>query len=138
MNFQKFIKFSQYINTKAREPFEWGTNDCCTFTMGAHDVIWDADFLPTIYGKYSTAKEASRFYITLGDAEEVLQRQGYDKLKPGEQMQDGDILITKMYKIFPSMGICNGKYFYGMDEEKGLVMYSKDDLNPDNIWRKTE
>lgn len=51
---------AEYIASVRREPFAWGTHDCCTFSAGAVEAMTGEDPMPEFRGKYSTALGSAR------------------------------------------------------------------------------
>ncbi len=53
--------FHTFPLERARDPFEWGTNDCCLFPANAIQAITGVDIAADFRGKY--ADEASAFAL---------------------------------------------------------------------------
>jgi hypothetical protein len=53
-------RLSEYIASKRSVTFEWGVEDCCTFSAGAVEVLTGVDPVPEYRGAYSTALQSAR------------------------------------------------------------------------------
>lgn len=53
-------RLSEYIASKRNVTFEWGVDDCCTFSAGAVEALTDVDPMPEYRGKYDTALGSAR------------------------------------------------------------------------------
>jgi len=51
---------SRYIISIRKQPFAWGTHDCCTFSAGAVEAMTGEDPMPEFRGKYDTALGSAR------------------------------------------------------------------------------
>ena len=53
-------RLGDYIAAKRAASFEWGVNDCCTFSAGAVEALTGIDPMPEYRGKYTTALGSAR------------------------------------------------------------------------------
>ena len=53
-------RLSEYIASKRNVTFEWGMDDCCTFSAGAVEALTGVDPMPEYRGKYDTALGSAR------------------------------------------------------------------------------
>jgi hypothetical protein len=53
-------RLSEYIASKRNVTFEWGVDDCCTFSAGAVEALTDVDPMPEYRGQYDTALGSAR------------------------------------------------------------------------------
>jgi hypothetical protein len=53
-------RLCDYIASKRSVAFEWGVNDCCTFSAGAVEALTGVDPVPEYRGAYSTALQSAR------------------------------------------------------------------------------
>jgi hypothetical protein len=53
-------RLCDYIASKHGEVFQWGINDCCTFSAGAVEALTGFDPMPEYRGQYDTALGSAR------------------------------------------------------------------------------
>ena len=112
----------EYIASVRREPFAWGTHDCCTFSAGAVEAITGEDPMPEYRGKYDTALGSARA-LDGQSLESVLD----DKFEEGPIgfAQRGDLAWFD-----DSVGVVAGDYAWFVGEE-GLERVAR------SMWDKT-
>ena len=59
-------KLNDYIDEIRFKPFEYGTNDCCIFTIKAQKIITGDTLFPEFDGTYSTLEEGKEILKKLG------------------------------------------------------------------------
>lgn len=131
-----YLKFVKHINDHAVIPFKWGTADCCTFAVKAHDILQNDNLLDSFYEKYDDQKSAIRYFHKYFKVEELLMEKGYSHLLEDEDFQDGDILFSMHHKIVPALAISAGDWFYGMADPGGLYKWNHNTVDRKKVWRK--
>ena len=57
------IRLVEYIDRHRFIPFAWGTNDCLTFTNGAHEILTGRGFADAEAGQSCTSIAAKRQFL---------------------------------------------------------------------------
>jgi hypothetical protein len=135
---QKFIA-GNYITNKMGKDFEWGVNDCNTFFIELHDLLYETDDLPRVKEKYSTRKGAMKFLkdLKLTPAQWLTLRD-YKKLKANNpQYQDGDVLLLPQ-RVYSSVFFYFNGALWTFPEGKELRGYAPKAFNKleKTVWRK--
>jgi hypothetical protein len=86
------MKLSTYIQTHLNAPFEWGANDCITFTVGFLELQTGRDYL-TEHRPWRTAKQASKKLRDLGGLF-FLFSSSLKQINPN-MAKDGDLTILE-------------------------------------------
>jgi hypothetical protein len=79
-----------YIQTHIDKPFEWGSNDCITFSIGFLEIQTGRDYL-TEHRPWRSAREARKKLIALSGLFFLLE-QNLTRINP-TMAQDGDLTI---------------------------------------------
>lgn len=113
-------RLAAYIEPRRRTPFAWGSNDCCTFTLGAVGAMTGLDPMPEFRGHYKTARGAVRALrrIGAGDLVATLTQKLGEPIEPA-LAQRGDVVMAQ-----GSIGICFGAFalMVGQDAAReGLI-----------------
>lgn len=135
---QKFIA-GNYITNKMGKDFEWGVNDCNTFFIELHDLLYETEDLPRVKEQYSTRKGAIKFLkdLQLTPAQWLTLRD-YKKLKAtNPQYQDGDVLLLPM-RVYSSVFFYFNGALWTFPEGKELRGYAPKAFNKleKTVWRK--
>lgn len=64
------IRFSDFVQTRARLPFTWGSNDCCLFAADAVEAITGIDHAAALRG-YDSAVSAQRLIEARGGIRQI-------------------------------------------------------------------
>lgn len=59
----------EYIASMRDVPFEYGTNDCCTFISGAVEAMCGVDPMPEFRGKYDSLKTSIKALREIGEGD---------------------------------------------------------------------
>ena len=123
-----------WIGHKMNQPWVRGKNDCCTLFMEYHDYMTGENSLDELWGKYYDLKSAIRFARQFPKVGEWFPQHGYTRQRIA---LDGDIVMVKNNRFFPSSYIVCGGFAWGiMDNAKRL---SRHPLEPPeteySIWR---
>lgn len=62
-------RLSEYIASKRDEPFAYGSNDCCYFSLGAIEAITGTDCMAEFRGKYDTEFGSLRALKEIGSGD---------------------------------------------------------------------
>lgn len=100
-----------YVIARARMPFRYGSNDCCTFAAGAIRAMTGTD-VAADFGSYRTAQGAQRAIrrvtrtgSTVADAlEYVAAKYGLDPRVTALHAQRGDLALVEI-EGYPVAGI---------------------------------
>lgn len=127
-------KLGLWLATKRPQAWQRGKNDCCTLFMEYHDHMHGTDTLSELYGKYHDLKTAIKFASEFPKVDEWFPQHGYEKV---ESPQDGDIIMVKNNRYFPSSYIvCMGEAWGIMDEAHRMSRHPLDIPTQEySIWR---
>lgn len=101
-------RLSGYVRSRARTPFAWGSNDCCTFAWGAVGAVTGVEPFPALRG-HRTALEAARTLLRHGcstPAEMMTLALG-PAMARWTFAQRGDV-VGADFGRGPTMGVCLG------------------------------
>jgi hypothetical protein len=87
-------QLANFLLEKRKQPFEWGSNDCCLFAADAIIAMGGKDVAEDVRGRYKTAIGARRIMKNLGAAnvvELLTQRLG----KPDDKITRGAIVVVE-------------------------------------------
>lgn len=104
---------ADFIESRRKAPFEWGTNDCCLFACDAVHAITGLDpAAKTFRGKYKTAVGAGKILKKHGGvegvAENVCEKHGFGEITIPFAMR-GDVVSCDMTEVGEAaLGICLG------------------------------
>jgi hypothetical protein len=101
-------RLSEYIASKRSVTFEWGVEDCCTFSAGAVEALTGVDPVPEYRGAYSTALQSARV-LDGKTMEEVLDSK-FDEVPIGFA-QRGDLVLMD-----DCVGVVAGDYAWFISE----------------------
>lgn len=115
-----------YLRSKRHEPFEYGTNDCCTFISGAVEAMTGTDPMVEFRGEYNSLATSVRALkeIGAGDLESTLD--GKFAAVPIGRAQRGDIAF-----FADSAGIVAGDFAWFVSDD-GLERIPRADW--DKAW----
>lgn len=90
-----------FVRSHAREPFQYGSWDCCLFVCDAIQVMTGVDVAEPFRGKYSSRKEASAAVKKFAGSasvraavEKVTEVNGMKAIEPAF-LQRGDVALVK-------------------------------------------
>ncbi len=87
-------QLANFLLEKRKQPFEWGSNDCCLFAADAIIAMGGKDVAEDVRGRYKTAIGARRIMKNLGAVNVVdllTQRLG----KPDGKIMRGAIVVVE-------------------------------------------
>jgi hypothetical protein len=104
---------AQFIEENRREPFAWGTRDCCLFASNGVRAITGLDpAAKTFRGKYRDLAGAMRLVRKHGGVEAIAAKQccrlGFPELPAVALARRGDVVLIDTPNAGPAMGICLG------------------------------
>jgi hypothetical protein len=137
MKLQDKFKLGNYISSKTDEPFIWSHNDCNTFFIEFHDMMYGTDDLKRIKDKYHDRRAAIKFQKTMVSPAQWLHLKGYEKISAPYNWQDGDVAVNQ-HKYYASGFIYFDGAFWTVVEGKTLTGYAPEAMEPHitNGWRK--
>ena len=103
-NWDKLL--NEYIESKRDAKFEWGINDCYTFTSGAVETITGTNPCSDIVGSYTNAREALEQYSSLSNLDDILDEH-FERFE-GRIAPRGSILVKKIENEFKVFGAALG------------------------------
>lgn len=113
-------KLSEYILSRAKMPFEWGSNDCGTFFADGVIQMTDEDPIADIRGKWTDAMSAARFIASEGGLEALLSAR-FHKIHGVLFAQRGDAgLVTLDDREF--IAICTGSHWAAPGPEQMALL----------------
>jgi hypothetical protein len=102
----------EFLETRARQPFAWGANDCALFAADAVQAMTGKDLGAAFRGKYSTQAEAeAQMTATCGSADalalaaHLCQQAGLPPRSHVNFAQRGDVIALKNPDGSHSLGI---------------------------------
>jgi hypothetical protein len=103
-------KLALFLEEKSRVPFQWGANDCCTFTSDWIAMRSGEDPASGVRGTYRTALGAARVLKARngvdGIARAFCTAKGWAEVHPAFS-QRGDVMVYQT-EHGPALGICCG------------------------------
>lgn len=96
---------AEYVATRRKAPFEWGTHDCCRFASGAVEAITGVDFMHDYH--YSNEIGALRLIHDAGGLEVLVTRALGAPLPSVAQAKRGDVLLADL-ENGPTVGVSLG------------------------------
>lgn len=132
--------FHQFLLGRSKEPFIWGTNDCCTFTADAIQSITGVDIASDFRGKYTDKVSAFRAIKQITGGSTVSDAAAYCAAKHGLvelqyplMAQRGDLVIVEEAgELIAGVVHLNGRHVVLVGEE-GLKRQSI--RNVKRAWR---
>ncbi len=126
----------EYLVKMAKEPFEWGKNDCLIFTSDWCKMVRGVDPMSkfndedpeTIRGMYSSEKEAKDLIKTYRKSARDIMNIHFSKISPNFA-QRGDVVF---YKMAFGIAIGRGQAVFNT-EDKGLLNVKLGECNL--AWR---
>ncbi len=134
MRLQQQLAILSIIHTYRQEKFAWGKYDCHTFIADCHDAMFNTNTAEEFKGKYSTHRDAIRYYKNSEDYTVWLKRQGYEQ-KQDTAPKTGDIItVSSKYYVRGSIFVdgCISMTEWG---HLGMTPYFSDPLAGNKIWR---
>lgn len=102
-------------------PYEWGVNDCVTYTADALVAMTGTDYLEGIRGLWSDEDSAMRLLETFGGlAKAVQDLTGFKRIEDLNFVQRGDVCLIRDLDGRPTLGVCCGSEV-GAPGEEGFV-----------------
>lgn len=101
-----------FIESRRREPFEYGRHDCCLFACDGILAITGLDPAAKMYrGKYHGTLDAARLLKKQGGVEavaaKVCQAHGFPDVAVNFA-QRGDVVLVDLLDQGPALGLCLG------------------------------
>ena len=124
-------KLNNYIEEMRYKPFQYGLNDCCSFTIRAQKIITGGTLFPEFDGTYSSLKEGKEILKKLGFKTWISGCNKRLKKIDVNFAQRGDVVSMRTFDSF-AMGICMGKFGFFVGE-KGLINLPREQLKL--AWR---
>lgn len=117
-------RLSDYISSMRDVPFEYGTNDCCTFSFGAVEAVTGEDKMAEFRGQYDSMMGSYRALknIGAGDLESTMDAK-FSQVLVG-LAQRGDIAFFD-----DSIGVVMGSFAWFISDD-GLERV------PRSMWEK--
>lgn len=102
-------KLHQFVESRRRTPYQWGVNDCGTFSADAIEVVTGADPIADIRGQWTDEASAMQLLEANGGIVGLANRYFPGRRKEREMAQEGDLVLVKVEGKH-SLAICVGRY----------------------------
>ena len=103
-------RFTSLVQSRLREPFAWGGQDCCLWAADCVQALTGIDPAESLRGTYSTALEAARIVTELGGLEAIVTAALGEPLGGPLFASVGDIGIVETNGR-QSLAVCNGAHW---------------------------
>lgn len=121
-------KLAAFVEQRAKEPFEWGKNDCCLFVCDAILAMTGEDIAPRVFrggyndalGGYRLIKQYTRGGGVEQIAEQLAAENGLVEIAP-PFMQRGDPVLYRDEEAGDALGICVGIKIAIVHRDTGLI-----------------
>jgi hypothetical protein len=97
---------SEIRESRAHEPFRWGTNDCCMWAADAVLAMTGIDFAADFRGSYDDVKSAARLMSSLGGIEALTTKALGEPVSTMFASVGDVVLVDQSGQT--GLGICNG------------------------------
>jgi hypothetical protein len=97
---------AEYVDKRRKEPFAWGSNDCCLFAADWVQACTGTDYASAWRGRYTGKLGAARFLDEAGGLGALVDSLGMERVLPS-QAGRGDVVMQEAGRG-PSLGICLG------------------------------
>lgn len=115
---------ADYLRSKRHEPFEYGTNDCCTFISGAVEAMTGTDPMAEFRGEYNSLATSVRALKEIGQGNLESTMDAKFPIVPIGRAQRGDLAFFD-----GSVGVVAGSFaWFASDdglERIGRAMWDK-------------
>ncbi|WP_157755053.1 DUF6950 family protein [Variovorax boronicumulans] len=98
-------RFAAYVGDRMAMPFDWASNDCCTFAAGAVKAITGADLMADVPA-YDSALAAGRLIEDGGGLQALVTSMLGQPMSPLMAAVGDVVLLTNEGRDL--LGICNG------------------------------
>lgn len=100
-------RLAAHFDSRARQPFAWGSHDCCTFAADGVLAMTGADHLHDLRGAYDTEMGAARILARLGGMEQAVSARLGPPLHNVALAQRGDLVLVDA-EAGRALAICAG------------------------------
>jgi hypothetical protein len=124
-------RLAGYLEPLRTTPFQWGTNDCCTFAAGAVAAMTGIDPMAEFRGRYRTKRGAAIALGRIGTGTLSATMDGKLEPVPPALAQRGDVVMIDggLGVLFGSTVILVG----AAGDRDGLVLRDRADAT--HAWR---
>jgi len=126
---------NNYLSEIADRPFEWGVNDCFTFTNGAWQIMYGHGWADDWVGKYMIdGKPMRRDQLRKTFGYSTINQGLLSKLKPCERPLYGSLVTTRKNQRWVTgvaMGISLGSRCVFLSKD-GLIKLNAEDV--ESCW----
>ena len=138
MRLQDKFKLGSFITGKMGQDFHWGINDCNTFFIELHDMLYNTKDLERVKEQYNNKRTAIQFLKNLSiTPAQWLYMRHYRKLEGEYEWEDGDVAIHQ-HKVYASVYVYFDGAFWTVPEDKTMTGYHPKAFDNINLvgWRK--
>lgn len=121
---------AEYVEQRRKEPFAWGSNDCCIFAADWVQACTGTDYASAWRGRYTGRLGAARFLEEAGGLRALVDSLGLVRVLP-LQAGRGDVVAQDNGRGL-ALGICIGSGT-AFAAETGLVFASMQNI--ETAWR---
>ncbi|MDO9357860.1 MAG: hypothetical protein Q7T70_02560 [Polaromonas sp.] len=98
-------RFAEFGSARARMPFSWGSNDCCSFAAAAVEAITGRNPMDDVV-PYDTEAAAGRLILRAGDLRALASQYLGESVQPVFAAVGDVVLVVNAGR--EALGICNG------------------------------
>ena len=113
-----------------REPFAYGSHDCCLFAANVLQRLTGVDFMPEFRGRYQSPRAAVQLIRAHGGLRNIL-RQKFGAPVPVQQARRGDVVVVHKQ----TLGICLGARAAIPAKPRGVVFVPMSEALEVYSWR---
>lgn len=97
---------AEYVEQRRKEPFAWGSNDCCIFAADWVQACTGTDYASAWRGRYTGELGAARFLKEAGGLEALVDSLAFQRVARS-LVGRGDVVAQEGGRG-PTLGICLG------------------------------
>lgn len=128
MNTQDKFRLGSFITRKTGQDFAWGVNDCNTFFIELHDLLYGTTDLDRVKAQYRNRHQAVKFLKQLGlTPAQWLYMRDYGVIQDPVDWQDGDVAIIQ-HRVFASVYVYFNGAFWTVPEGQQMRGYHPEAL----------
>lgn len=101
-------RLAGFIQARAKTPFEWGQNDCCSFAGDAVQLMTGVDPMRELRGRYTTERGAQRLIKQSGGLGPLVCHYLGAPMESPLAVSRGDVVMLPVSEAGPGLGICVG------------------------------
>lgn len=112
-------RLNAYVESKRREPFQYGINDCATFAAGAVEAMTGSDPAALYRGTYATEADGNAALVAAGYPDVIALAQALYTRIDRSQVGVGDLVLIET-PDGAALGVCGGARCFAVSRD-GLL-----------------